>query len=924
MLRPTKPQIKRRAEGRGVGQLNTIFPIMSPLMKSVFRALLVALLFVVKSAVAQVTITSPAVVGTSPFQITYTVNKPTSYQNWYSPNPVPTFSLVEGVGSVTSAGYVTPTGQTGFIRIRVQLPSYQYRVIQGGKGNGVRTITEPAWEGEFTIGIVKGLESMRLSSDPGLFSFVIPDGVKGMELQLWGWPGGAAGNDSMAYQQYAGGHGGYVRAVFSRPVVGSTVEIIVGQGGTSGNPSGNNNDSGGRSGAASLARMNGSLIAVAGGGAGAGNRKGFYSVNRVLPNTNPYDYWNGGYSVGGTPASSIRTTAPEAGGLQIGYGYQDGVSVNPTGISGDWIATGGSSYVSPLAVKSEFKRGTPYPYPFDVFGASGNNPGYSGDYVGRRTASSHGGFLVVFSYDDPSPNQTVTFSISGTAREWSGSPQAVSVTSNPIGVPLLVTYNGSTTAPTNAGTYAVMVTPTSTGYTGSASATLTIRARVSIDTAQSVGGMDAAGAGDILNPTAGTASGVSGLYLPGDVVPVSATLNPHWNFTGWTLVGPAGHGATLTGLATSLDNGVRVGTASVTARANFARQTYQLTVQSAPSVDGAATDPSGTITVNSGYTYTATASQATGDWYFLGWSLPVGTGNLISTNPTDANPTPPATLSITSNATLRATYLPKTPTTITFSSPGEAGSVSTLAVQHALAAVTNSGAAVSFALNGATAPTGLIASIAGSIATPTTVPSPSGRVNLRLTSPATRTFLAGQLDSHYFIADPTVGLAFSEESPVSMAFAGEVNAASSNLAPRRPDEYSEMQYLEVLKGWRQGFDETAETGGRTLTLDQQLAKMRLAMQDESDLRTSIASHLRESGVKTGYQLAHAAKLASTNPDTGTGDDGGGTTPPPPTYNYQSISAAPPPTSVGQTITTPEGTYKGYYNGNTKRLEWKKQ
>ena len=127
--------------------------------------------------------------------------------------------------------------------------------------------------------------------------------------------------------------------------------------------------------------------------------------------------------------------------------------------------------------------------------------------------------------------------------------------------------------------------------------------------------------------------------------------------------------------------------------------------------------------------------------------------------------------------------------------------------------------------------------------------------------------------------------------------------------------------MEVLKGWRQGF-ETAGTGGRTL--DQQLAKMRLAMQDESDLRTSIASHLRESGVKTGYQLAHAAKLASTNPDTGTGDDGGGTTPPPPTYNYQSISAAPPPTSVGQTITTPEGTYKGYYNGNTKRLEWKKQ
>ncbi len=483
-----------------------------------------------------------------------------------------------------------------------------------------------------------------------------------------------------------------------------------------------------------------------------------------------------------------------------------------------------------------------------------------------------------------------------------------------------MTYNGSTTAPTNAGTYAVVVTPTSVSYVGGATATLTVRARVSIDTAQAAGGLDAAGAGDILNPTAGTASGVSGLYLPGDVVPVSATVNPHWNFTGWTFVGPAGHGSTLTGVATALSNGVRVGTASVTARANFARQTYQLTVDANPMVAGAATSPTGTITVNSGYTYTATASQATGNWYFSGWSLAVGTGDLTAVVPTDANPTPPAMFSITSDATLRASYLPKTAPILTFSSPGQAGSVGTLALNHTLTGSASSGAAVSFALNGATSPTGLIASIAGNIATPATVPSPPGRVNVRLTSPSTRTFLAGQLDSHYFIADSAVGLAMMEESPVSMDFGGEKSRSrvSANLAPRRPDDYSEMQYLEVAKAWGK-VSATADDRG-SLTQDQQLAAMRDAMRLDPALRSNIASHLREMGLKTANQIEYAAKLAGTV-DGGTTTPPTTTNPPPPTYDYPSISSAPAPTSVGQTIKTPDGTYKGEFNSSFT-LYWK--
>ena len=55
-----------------------------------------------------------------------------------------------------------------------------------------------------------------------------------------------------------------------------------------------------------------------------------------------------------------------------------------------------------------------------------------------------------------------------------GSPKSVTATTNPAGLPVTITYDGSTTAPTNAGTYLVVATVDDPDYQGTATGTMTI------------------------------------------------------------------------------------------------------------------------------------------------------------------------------------------------------------------------------------------------------------------------------------------------------------------------------------------------------------------------------------------------------------------------------------------------------------------
>jgi hypothetical protein len=60
------------------------------------------------------------------------------------------------------------------------------------------------------------------------------------------------------------------------------------------------------------------------------------------------------------------------------------------------------------------------------------------------------------------------------SQTYDGSSKSVTVTTNPAGLPVIVTYNGSLTAPANAGTYSVVASVNDPNYQGSAIGTMTI------------------------------------------------------------------------------------------------------------------------------------------------------------------------------------------------------------------------------------------------------------------------------------------------------------------------------------------------------------------------------------------------------------------------------------------------------------------
>ncbi len=67
-----------------------------------------------------------------------------------------------------------------------------------------------------------------------------------------------------------------------------------------------------------------------------------------------------------------------------------------------------------------------------------------------------------------------TVTLSGLNPTYTGTPKSPTVTTNPAGLAVSVTYDGQSQAPTNAGSYAIVATVTEPGYTGSASGTMVI------------------------------------------------------------------------------------------------------------------------------------------------------------------------------------------------------------------------------------------------------------------------------------------------------------------------------------------------------------------------------------------------------------------------------------------------------------------
>jgi predicted extracellular nuclease len=107
-------------------------------------------------------------------------------------------------------------------------------------------------------------------------------------------------------------------------------------------------------------------------------------------------------------------------------------------------------------------------------------------YDGSATAPTNAGtYAVAAAIDDPNYEGSATgtlvissaaahVALSNLVQSYNGTPRNASVTTTPSGLPVAVTYNGTATAPTHAGSYAVVATVTDPNYTGSASGTLVI------------------------------------------------------------------------------------------------------------------------------------------------------------------------------------------------------------------------------------------------------------------------------------------------------------------------------------------------------------------------------------------------------------------------------------------------------------------
>src|SRR5207244_13205745 len=129
------------------------------------------------------------------------------------------------------------------------------------------------------------------------------------------------------------------------------------------------------------------------------------------------------------------------------------------------------------------------PKPVTVTTSPAGLSGVSIAYNGKSTAPTNiGSYAVVASLSNTNGTAsnatgtltitkgTATLTLSNLTQPYHGSPNPVTVTTTPAGLSgVSVTYNGSTTAPTNIGSYAVVASLSNSNFTPSnATGTLTI------------------------------------------------------------------------------------------------------------------------------------------------------------------------------------------------------------------------------------------------------------------------------------------------------------------------------------------------------------------------------------------------------------------------------------------------------------------
>lgn len=100
----------------------------------------------------------------------------------------------------------------------------------------------------------------------------------------------------------------------------------------------------------------------------------------------------------------------------------------------------------------------------------------AGNHSFNATYSGDGSFAGsnALTYPLTIGKATATVTLGNLSATFDGTPKSATATTNPAGLTVNITYNGSPTAPTNVGSYAVVATINSPNFQGSANATLTI------------------------------------------------------------------------------------------------------------------------------------------------------------------------------------------------------------------------------------------------------------------------------------------------------------------------------------------------------------------------------------------------------------------------------------------------------------------
>jgi autotransporter-associated beta strand protein len=171
-----------------------------------------------------------------------------------------------------------------------------------------------------------------------------------------------------------------------------------------------------------------------------------------------------------TPAGGLSSSGNYGG--TFSPSSQQYTLSNTGSTSINWTAAKTQSWVTLGATSGTLAAGASTTLTASINGGSLNVGSYNDTVTFTNTTNANGNTTRTIALTvNPAP---ASVTLGNLTQTYNGSPKPVSVTTSPPGLAHTVTYNGSGTVPTNAGTYAVVATITAPNYTGSASGNLTI------------------------------------------------------------------------------------------------------------------------------------------------------------------------------------------------------------------------------------------------------------------------------------------------------------------------------------------------------------------------------------------------------------------------------------------------------------------